>query len=117
MSRVAVLVPGVDVVEILSAGGRAALPEYPGYFSTHLRRVAGVISAADCFVSADSGLMHLGSATDTTTVGLFKVTDPAVYGPYGGCNHALSVDTLAPAQVAERVADVLLKRDVRVDSR
>ena len=116
LTRVAGLVPGLNVIEILSASGRAGVPEYPGYFSTHLRRVAGVINAADCFVSSDSGLMHLGSATEAATVGLFNVTDPAVYAPYGGRNRALLVDKLTTAQVAERVAAVLLGRDPRAES-
>lgn len=116
VSRVAILVPAVNVIEILSASGKAGLPQYPGYFSTHLRRVAAVINAMDCYVSADSGLMHLGSATAAATIGLFKVTDPAVYAPYGGRNRALSAGDLDPAQVAQRVADVLLERDVQVET-
>jgi heptosyltransferase-3 len=110
LGRATTLMPAMRVVEILPASGNAALPEYPGYFSTHLRRVAAVISASDCFVSADSGLMHLGSATDVPTVGLFKVTDPAMYAPYGGKNFALSVEKVTAAQTAERIVSLMLER-------
>lgn len=93
--------PNLKVIEILAATGAARLPEYPAYFSTRIRRVAAVINAADCYVSADSGLMHLGAATSTTTLGLFKVTDPSVYAPYGGLNRAMSVDHRALPRVAK----------------
>ncbi|MEP7242586.1 MAG: glycosyltransferase family 9 protein [Gammaproteobacteria bacterium] len=99
--------PHVRVIEILSATEPAQLPEYPAYLSTRLRRLAGVINAADCFVSADSGLMHLGAATATATIGLFKVTEPSTYAPYGGLNRALLVDDRALARVSGDIVRVL----------
>ncbi len=107
LRQVAAEMPHVRVLEILAATGGARLPECPGYFSTRIRRLAAVINAADCFVSADSGLMHLGAATTTTTLGLFKITEPSVYAPYGGLNRALSVDDRAPPRVAEEIVQLL----------
>ena len=93
----------VRVIEILPASGVAFLPEYPGYFSTSIRRIAAVIQAADCFVSADSGLMHLGAATTTPTIGLFKRANAAVYAPYshGGCG--LCLDSHSTQSIAKEV--------------
>jgi ADP-heptose:LPS heptosyltransferase len=99
--------PLVRIVEVLPVSGTPLLPEYPGYLSTRVRRVAALINAADCFVSTDSGLMHLGAATATTTVGLFKATDPSVYAPYGGLNVGLVVAAGAPPIVAGHVARLL----------
>jgi ADP-heptose:LPS heptosyltransferase len=99
--------PNLQVIEILSATGAARLPEHPAYLSTRIRRLAAVINAADCFVSADSGLMHLGAATSTTTIGLFKITEPSVYAPYGGLNRALLVDDHAPPGVADVIVRLL----------
>jgi ADP-heptose:LPS heptosyltransferase len=107
LQHVSTEAPEVRVIEIISETGVARLAEFPGYFSTRIRRLAAVIGAADCFVSADSGLMHLGAATNTTTVGLFNVTDPAVYAPYGGLNRALRVANHAPARVAHEVIRIL----------
>ncbi len=99
--------PGVTVIEIRPPNGVAALPELPAYSSRSVRQVASVAAAADCFVCADSGLMHLGAATDATTVGLFKVTEPRLYAPRRGASCALTASDGAPEGVAERVAQLL----------
>ncbi len=100
-------VPAVRVIEIRPPSGVAALPELPGYASGRVRQVGAVVAAADCFVCADSGLMHLSAATDANTVGLFKVTEPRLYVPRRAASCALTASDDAPEQVAERVAQLL----------
>ncbi|HEV7137466.1 MAG TPA: glycosyltransferase family 9 protein [Steroidobacteraceae bacterium] len=104
------LLPGARVIEIRPPSGVAALPELPAYYSGRVREVAAVAAAADCFVCADSGLMHLSAATDATTVGLFKVTEPRLYVPRRGASCALTASDGAPEQVAQQVAQLLLAR-------
>lgn len=99
--------PGARIIEIRPPGGTASLAELPGYASSRVREVAAVIEAASCFVCADSGLMHLGAATDTLTVGLFKVTLPALYAPRRGKSCAVSARDDDPDAVAERIAQLL----------
>jgi len=99
--------PTVRVIEIRPPSGVAALPELPAYFSRRVRQVAAVVEAADGFVCADSGLMHLGAATDATTVGLFKVTEPRLYAPRRGASCALTASDSAPELVAERLVQLL----------
>jgi ADP-heptose:LPS heptosyltransferase len=99
--------PGARVIEIRPPGGAASLAELPGYASRRVRQVAAVIEAARCFVCADSGLMHLGAATDTVTVGLFKVTLPALYAPRRGKSCAMTARDDNPDAVAERIAQLL----------
>jgi ADP-heptose:LPS heptosyltransferase len=96
--------PEVQAVEIVAATGVRLLPEVPGYFSTSIRRMAAVINAADWFVSADGGVMHLGAATDTPTFGLFNVSDAEKFGPYGGRNNAFRVDDRHPELSIETIA-------------
>jgi ADP-heptose:LPS heptosyltransferase len=102
-------VPAVRIIEIRPPSGLAALPELPAYYSRRVREVAAVVAAADCFVCADSGLMHLSAATDATTVGLFKVTQPRLYEPRRGASCALTASDNAPEWVAERVAQLLAR--------
>ncbi len=101
--------PAVRILEIRPPNGVAALPELPAYYSRRVREVAAVLEAADCFVCADSGLMHLGAATDTITVGLFKVTEPCLYAPRRGASCAVTASDSAPELVAERIAPLLLR--------
>ena len=102
--------PGVQVMEIRPANGVAALPQLPAYSSRRVRQVAAVVAAADCFVCADSGLMHLSAATDATTVGLFKVTEPRLYAPRRGASCAVTASDGAPELVAERIAQLLARK-------
>lgn len=99
--------PAARFIEIRPPSGRASLPELPGFSSRRTREVAAVIDAATCFVCADSGLMHLGAATDTLTAGLFKVTLPELYAPRRGRSCALTVSDAAPEQAGACVAQLL----------
>jgi heptosyltransferase III len=99
--------PAARLIEIRPPSGVAALPELPAYYSGRVRQVAAVVEAADCFICADSGLMHLAAATDATTVGLFKVTEPRLYAPRRGASRALTASDGAPEAVAGQVAQLL----------
>lgn len=105
--------PTVQVVEMVAAHGQRLLPEVPGYFSTNVRRMARVIDAMDFFISADCGVMHLGAATSTTTLGLFTVSDVAKYRPYGGSNAAVVVDYHNPQQSLETISRILLTASIK----
>lgn len=111
-------VPGCRIVEILPAFGRSMLADrFPCYYSSDVRRMAGVIAAMDAYVSADCGVMHLAWAVGAPTVGLFNVTDPAEWGPFGPCASALQLGNATPAEVAQRVASRLaLPREPRITS-
>jgi ADP-heptose:LPS heptosyltransferase len=61
------------------------------YYSKDIREIASVIANTVVFIGADSGMMHLANASQTPTVGLFSITDPVIYGPYG--NDSLAIDT------------------------
>ena len=103
LAHIKVQVPGVRIVEIVAASGEMLLRTPAAYYSTSIRRLAAVIDAADCFLSADNGVMHLAAATSTPTIGLFTVTDPAVYAPYGRWNTGIRIELGAPEQAARRI--------------
>jgi len=102
-------VPAVRIMEIRPPSGVASLPELPAYSSRRVRQVGALLEAVDCFVCADSGLMHLSAATDATTVGLFKVTEPRLYVPRRGASCAVNASDSAPELVADRVAQLLAR--------
>lgn len=93
------------VVELVAADGASRLAHaYPTYFTSDLRKLAAFIDAAGTYISADCGVMHLAAATSATTIGLFGVTDPARYAPYGRNNVAISCDDGNAVRAAHRVA-------------
>jgi ADP-heptose:LPS heptosyltransferase len=99
-------VPGYRFIEILPAPGQSLLDgRYPGFHSRDVRKLAAMIANLSLHVSADCGVMHLAWASGAPTLGLFKVTDSAEWGPFGGLNRSMSVRDAAPGQIALDVAD------------
>jgi ADP-heptose:LPS heptosyltransferase len=85
-------VPGRDIriVEIVAAHAVSQLQSrHATFYSRDLRKMAAVIAAADVFISADCGVMHLAVASGVRTFGLFSVTDANKYAPYGNGSAAI----------------------------
>lgn len=98
-------VPNARLIEIIPLAGRSMLENrWPTYYSTDVRRLAAVISAVTRFVAADCGVMHLASAANAPTVGLFRGTRIAEWGPYGPLDLSLDVTSVAPETAATVVA-------------
>jgi heptosyltransferase-3 len=55
------------------------------------------------FIGADSGMMHLSASTNTTTIGLFNVTNPKVYSPYGNKNQSIETNSVQISEIIEIV--------------
>ena len=49
----------------------------------NLRELAKFLSSLDRFICADTGPMHLASASLTPVIALFNTTSPSLYGPLG----------------------------------
>ena len=77
------------------------------FYSNNLREIASVIENSVVFIGADSGIMHLSSSTNTTTFGLFNVTDPKTYGPYGGNNIPLDTNSVKINEILERIKEAI----------
>lgn len=101
--------PRFTIVEIAPPDGRSRLSSrFPDFFSPDIREVAAVISRMACFISADCGVMHLGSASGTPTLGLFSVTDATRYAPYGHGSRAIDTNGRSPEDIA-RIAATLIE--------
>ncbi|HTD29828.1 MAG TPA: glycosyltransferase family 9 protein [Xanthomonadaceae bacterium] len=96
------------MVELGSEHGQSHLPSVlPSYSSRNIREVAALISNMTCFVSADCGVMHLASASGATTVGMFSMTDPSKYAPYGHGSQAIDTKGKGPEEVALLVTEIM----------
>jgi heptosyltransferase-3 len=95
----------VRIVEVVAAHAVSQLNlRHATFYSRDLRKMAAVIAAADVFVSADCGVMHLAAASGTRTFGLFSVTDQRKYAPYGRGNAAIDNQDGDPVAAARIVA-------------
>lgn len=84
--------PDFSIVEILPVENTSQINfQAPTFADRSVRVVGSFIANLDLFIAADSGMMHLGGASQATTIGLFKVTNATSYAPYNG--NSFSIDT------------------------
>ncbi|WP_427981752.1 glycosyltransferase family 9 protein [Agarivorans sp.] len=76
------------------------------YQSRNLREVAAFLQQVPLFLSADTGPLHLASASGAYCVGLFTVTKVAQYGCLG--EHVVNLSDLANIDVAKILAELQL---------
>ena len=99
-----VFCPTASMLELIPMHGRSMLgAEWPAYYSSDIRRMGAVMAGVDLMITADCGVMHLAVASGTATIGMFCVTDAAVYAPYGKDNYPLQTSGLTARQVACQV--------------
>lgn len=81
-----------NIIEVLPTENVSQIDfKAPSYYSKDVRKIAALIANTELFIGADSGIMHLSNSTNTTTIGLFSVTDKKLYQPYS--NNSFGIDT------------------------
>jgi len=81
-----------NIIEILPVENVSQIGfQAPTYYSKDIREMGSVLANVDLFIGADSGIMHLASAAQTPTVGLFSVSELKKYAPYD--SGSIGVDT------------------------
>jgi len=97
------LEPQAVPVEFLPAP--AANPTDERFPTLHLKSVrdlTAAIAATRMFISADTGPMHLASATQVPTVGLFQSSDPTLYRPLKQNDLVVDASNCPPWLVAQK---------------
>ncbi len=85
--------PDVNILEILPKENISQIDfKSAHYLSSDLREIASVIENCSLFIGTDSGMMHLAASTSTPTTGLFSVTKPEIYEPYGNNKRSILID-------------------------
>lgn len=79
----------------------------PSYYSVDLREIAAVTANSVIFVGADSGMMHLASASGVPTIGLFSVTNINMYQPYNGKSMAFDTTKGNAENLIEAIDSIL----------
>lgn len=84
--------PDYNIFEVLPVENVSQINfQAPTFYSKDVREIGSVLANVDVFVGADSGIMHLSSASKAPTVGLFSVSNLKKYEPYG--NSSVGIDT------------------------
>ena len=81
-----------NIIEVLPVENVSQIAfKAPTFYSKDIRQIGSLIANTELFIGADSGIMHLASSVQTTTVGLFSITDINKYQPYG--NNSVAINT------------------------
>ncbi len=84
--------PDYNIVEVLPVENVSQIGfKAPSFYSKNIREIVAFIANTEIFIGADSGIMHLACASQTPVLGLFSVTVPEKYEPYG--NNSIAIDT------------------------
>ncbi|MGZ9734115.1 glycosyltransferase family 9 protein [Flavobacterium sp. GNP002] len=81
----------------------------PTFYSKDIREIGSVIANTEIFIGADSGIMHLASASLTPTVGLFSRPNINIYRPYNNNSLAINTNTSTTAESIKVINDILGK--------
>lgn len=81
----------------------------PSFYSKDIREIGSVINNTAIFIGADSGVMHLATAAKTPTVGLFSVTDPETYEPYGPASIGIDTNKKSLDDIIMEVDKILIR--------
>lgn len=79
----------------------------PSYYSKNIREIAAVMANTELYFGADCGMMHLASAAQIPTIGLFSVTNPNIYRPYNKGSVAINPTDTTIDELMHAINDAL----------
>jgi ADP-heptose:LPS heptosyltransferase len=83
-----------NIIEVLPVENISQIGfKAPTFYSKDIREIGSVIANTVLFIGADSGIMHLASASQTPTVGLFSRSNQNTYAPYNNNNVAINTNS------------------------
>jgi ADP-heptose:LPS heptosyltransferase len=98
-----------NIIEVLPVENISAFDfKIPYFYSKDVREIASFINHTAIFIGADSGIMHLASASGAPTVGLFAITNPAVYIPYNKNSTAIDTNKAGTDEIISIIKNILL---------
>lgn len=97
-----------NIIEILPVENVSQIAfQAPSFYSKDIREIGAVIANADLFIGADSGIMHLASAVQTPTIGLFSVSNLKKYEPYDNCSIGIDINIYTKKEYLKTINSIL----------
>jgi len=82
----------------------------PTFYSKDIREIAALFTNTTLFIGADSGMMHLASASQIPVIGLFSITKAEKYQPYNANSLAIQTDSSVLNDWIKTIHKVLNKK-------
>jgi ADP-heptose:LPS heptosyltransferase len=103
--------PHLNIVEVLPVENISKLAfKVPVFYSKDIREIASFIANTLMFVGADSGIMHLASASQTPTVALFSVSDSTLYEPYNDNSVAINTNVTSIRESIQIIYNIVHRK-------
>jgi len=100
--------PDYNIIEILPVENISNISfKAPTYSHPDIRDVGSVIANTQVFIGADGGVMHLATAVQVPTVGLFSITDPKSYAPYNKGSVGINTNETSTDDLLKIVGGIL----------
>ncbi len=97
-----------NIIEMLPVENISKLNfNIPHFYSKDIREMGGFIANVALFIAADSGVMHLASASGVPTVGLFSISEESVYRPYNGKSFSVNTNRIGNEQIMNLISKIL----------
>ncbi|SHM49151.1 glycosyltransferase family 9 protein [Flavobacterium chilense] len=107
-----------NIIEILPVENVSQIGfKAPSFYSKDIREIGSVIANADLFIGADSGIMHLASAVQTPTIGLFSVSNLKKYEPYDNSSVGIDVTLYTKKEYIKTINSILNNGRLNIYSR
>lgn len=107
-----------NIIEILPVENVSQIGfKAPTFYSKDIREIGSVIANADLFIGADSGIMHLASAVQTPTIGLFSVSNLKKYEPYDNSSVGIDVTLYTKKEYIKTINSILNNGRLNIYSR
>jgi len=102
--------PNDNIFEVLPVENVSQIDfQAPSFYSKDVREIGSVLANVAVFVGADSGIMHLSSASKAPTAGLFSVSNIKKYEPYGNGSVGLDTNVLGIPDFIKAIKEILKK--------
>lgn len=106
-----------NIVEVLPMENVSQIDfKAPTFYSKDVREIAAFIGSTSVFIGADSGIMHLASASGAPTIGLFGISKAETFGPYGNENLAIDTRKIGIDEIFSNIRSVLSGNSGRTES-
>jgi len=100
--------PEYNIIEVLPVENVSQLNfSIPTFYSQDVREICGFFANCDVFIGADSGIMHLATASGVPTLGLFSVTNVETYQPYGPKNEGIDTNEISNTEIITKAKNIL----------
>jgi len=107
-SRMLAEYPQYNIIELLPKENVSQIGfKAPTFYSMDIREMGAVLAHTKVFLGADSGVMHLASASQTPTVGLFSGNNQKVYEPYNPGSIAINTNENGVEDIIRAINSIL----------